>query len=206
MTDEFLKIHRFDRAMAHTTEKEKTMKTFGKLVLIAVFLLMLPLAVSAMDHSKMDMDHKDHGSMSHDDHSKMDMDHKDHGSMDHGDHSKMAGGMMMLGSDEEDGVSAMGHIMAYDAEKVAAMQKMGMSATHHFMIYFKDVKSGKAITEGSVALKVKADDKESDAIRLMLMGDGFGADISIPEGEEAELKVGSKLADGKKRKFEFELK
>jgi hypothetical protein len=190
-------IHHLDWAKAHTTEKEKTMKTFGKLVLIAVFMLTLPLAVSAMDHSKMDMDHKDHGSMNHD-HSKM-----DHSKMDH---SNMAGEMVMLGSVEEDGVNAMGHIMAYDAEKIAAMEKMGMSATHHFMVYFKDVKSGKAVTDGTVALKVKAGDKESEATRLMLMGEGFGADINVPAGEKAELKVGSKLVDGKKRTFEFEMK
>jgi len=82
---------------------------------------------------------------------------------------------------------------------------MGMSATHHFMVFFKD-EHGKPVTEGTVAVKVEANDQESKPIMLMQMGEGFGADITVPQGEEVKLKVGTKLADGKKRQYEFELK
>lgn len=176
------------------------MKIFGKLVLIAVFLLTLPLAVSAMDHSKMDMDHKDHGSMNHGDHGKMDM-----------DHSKMSGGMLMLGNDSEEGVTAMAHVKVYDEAARASMAKMGMTSTHHLMVVFTDEKSGDPIVSGTVAVKVKSGDGEvGDAIMLMPMkmdmGSGFGADVTLPAGDEYEFKLGTKLADGKKRKFEFEYK
>jgi len=137
-----------------------------------------------MDHGKMDMDH-----------GKMDM---DHGGMTHE-------GMMMLGEETEDGVKSMGHIKVYDSKARESMAQMGMSATHHFMVYFTD-ENGKPLTEGMVAVKVEADDQKGKPVKLMPMGDGFGGDISIPEGQEVKLKVGTKLADGKKRQYEFKLK
>jgi len=114
--------------------------------------------------------------------------------------------MMMLGEASEDGVSAMGHVKAYDSKAMESMAKMGMSATHHFMVFFKDQQTGKAVTEGTVAVKVESDDHEGKPVKLMQMGEGFGADIAVPQGHEAKLKIGTKLADGKKRQFEFELK
>jgi len=160
------------------------MKNLRNLMMVLVVLTAMPLAGLAMEHGKMDMDHE-----------KMDM---DHGKMGHV-------GMMMLGEETEDGVVAMGHAKAYDSDAVAKMAKMGMGATHHFMVSFKD-QQGKPITEGTVAVKVEAGGQESKPIMLMQMGEAFGADITVPQGEEVKLKVGSKLADGKKRQFEFELK
>jgi len=113
--------------------------------------------------------------------------------------------MMMLGEETEDGVSAMGHYKVYDSKAMESMAKMGMSATHHFMISFKD-QHGQPITEGTVAVKVKSGDQEGKPVMMMQMGEGFGADITVPKGEEVKLKVGTKLADGKKRQYEFELK
>lgn len=196
---------------------KKVLATTMMLIFTAVFPL-LAVASSgehkmAMDHSKMDMDHGDH------EHGKMDMDHgKDHEGHDHGDmhdmdhgQMQMAGGMVMLGNDDEEGVKAMAHVKVYDESSKASMAKMGMTSTHHFMVVFADDKSGQAITEGMAAVKVKAKDGEAGkAVKLMpmkmTMGTGFGADVTLPGPGEYEFKLGTKLADGKKRQFKFEFK
>jgi hypothetical protein len=188
------------------------MKNLRKIVLTLMLLVALPLAAQAMQHesgaagmdngkmkmddSKMDMDH---GKMKMDD-SKMDMDHgkmdMDHGGM------KMSGDMIMLGNAVQDGVKGMAHLK--DVKQ--AMAKMGMKTTHHFMVMFADVESGKPIDSGVAAVKVKgADGKETEAVKLMGMQGHFGADIELGAPGKYEFEVGTKLADGKKRQFEFEV-
>jgi len=127
----------------------------------------------------------------------------DHGSMDHGNHDGMAmeGDMIMLGNAVEDGVKAMAHLK----DVAAAMAKMGMDATHHIMIMFTDQASGDTIESGIAAVKIeRPDGTESGPIKLMGMQGHFGADIELSEPGKYEFKVGTKLADGKQRQFEFE--
>jgi len=184
---------------------KKLLVTATILIFAAAFPLMA--AASSGEHEghehkmehKMDMDHDGHHEG---------MEHGDHGHMDHG---KMMGDMVMLGNDDEDGVKAMAHLKVYDDAAKASMAKMGMTSTHHFMIVFADDKSGTPVTEGMAAVKVKAKDGEAGkAVKLMPMkmdmGTGFGADITLPGPGEYEIKVGTKLADGKKRQFKFEYK
>jgi hypothetical protein len=180
------------------------MKNLRNFVLTLMLLVALPLAVqamqhesgAAMDHGKMKMDHDkmdmDHGKMKMD-HDKMDM---DHGGM------KMSGDMLMLGNSVQDGVKAMAHLK--DVKQ--AMAKMGMKSTHHFMVLFADVESGKPIESGVAAVKVKSPDgKEAEAVKLMGMQGHFGADIVLPGPGTYHFTVGTKLADGKKRQFEYEI-
>ncbi|TYO98249.1 hypothetical protein EDC39_10744 [Geothermobacter ehrlichii] len=184
------------------------MKNAARILLIAIFTLMLPLVAVAdkeMDHGMM----KDAGH-----HGKMEgMDHDGMKGMDHDGMKgmKMGAGMLMLGTESEDGVEAMAHAKVYDEAARASMEKMGMSATHHFMIMFKDEKTGAPVTGGLVAVKIKPKNGEAGkAIKLMPMkmgmGEGFGGDINLPAPGEYEIKVGSKLADGKKRQFKFEIR
>jgi hypothetical protein len=54
----------------------------------------------------------------------------------------------------------------------------------------------------------EVDGKEEETIKLMEMQGHFGADIVLPDPGHYQLIVGTELADGKKRQFEydFELK
>ncbi len=133
----------------------------------ALFLLTIPLAALAMDHSQME---------------------------------GMDGGMVMLGNQTVDGVKAMAHLK--DIHE--AMAKMGMDKTNHLMVMFMDTKTGQPISEGTAAVKIKdPSGKVSGPIMLMGMPGGFGADITLPEKGAYTFEVGSKLADGQVRKYDF---
>ena len=170
-----------------------------KLILISVLFVFVaaPVSLLAMDHGKMDhdkmegMDHSkmDHGKMEGMDHSKM-----DHSSMNHD-------GMMMLGTQVVEGVKASAQLK----DTSAAMSKMGMAETHHLMVFFVNNDNNNALAKGVVAVKVKGpDDKEAKPVKLMGMGDGFGADLALKEKGSYHFYVGTKLEDGVKRQFYFE--
>jgi len=169
------------------------MKILGKMFITLTVLVALPLTAAAMQHG----DHN--GSM---DHSNME-NHQgamDHGSMGH-DGMAMKGDMIMLGDAEQDGVKAMAHLK----DVKDAMAKMGMKTTHHIMVMFVDQASGKPIDSGNAAVKVKgADGKESEPVKLMGMQGHFGADIELPGPGQYHFTIGTKLADGKKRQFDFD--
>ena len=141
----------------------------------------------------------------HTDAAKGDMAHDDagmHKGMEGHDHSGMAatGNMLDLGEKSEHGVKAMAHLK----DVRAAMGKMGMKTTHHFMIMFNDDKSGKAIEAGTVAVKIVAPDGTTTGpLELMGMQGHFGADVILDQPGEYRFQVGSKLADNKTRQYEF---
>lgn len=108
--------------------------------------------------------------------------------------------MIMLGDKVVEGVKAEAHLN--DVKE--AMAKMGMKETHHLMVLFQEAETGKAVETGTAALKITGPDKvESAAIPLMGMGGHFGADIVLGAPGMYEFKIGTKLADGKTRQFEF---
>ena len=132
-------------------------------------------------------------------------DHKGHdhsGHDDHKDHSGMAamGDMLDLGAKSEKGVKAMAHMK----DVRASMTKMGMKTTHHFMVMFNDAKSGKAVESGKVAVKITGPDGTvTGPVELMGMQGHFGADVILDKKGEYKFQIGSKLADGTSRQFEF---
>ncbi|MBE0500830.1 MAG: hypothetical protein IBX47_05250 [Desulfuromonadales bacterium] len=137
-----------------------------------------------MDHSKMKMD-QDKKRM---DHNKM--------AMEHGK-NEMAG-MMMLASEEADGVKAMFHLNDVKMQ----MAKAGQPFTHHLMVNFVDSKTGKPIVEGKVAVKVKTPAGVEGKAQMMMGMDGhFGIDLVLDQTGTYHFKIASKLADGKKREF-----
>lgn len=112
----------------------------------------------------------------------------------------MKGNYIMLPNSTEGGVTAMAHLK----DIKAAMAKMGMHATNHFMVMFTDQKSGSQISEGLVALKITdPHGKVSGPIYLMPMAGAFGSDITLTDKGSYQLEVGTKLRDGIKRKFHF---
>ncbi len=150
------------------------------------FILSASLGALAMNHEK--MDHGEHGM-------KM-----DHGSMEGHESMEMKGDMVVLGNDIKQDVKAMAHLK----DVRDAMAKMDMKETHHFMVMFMDTTTGESIEQGSAALKiVSPSGKEVGTVKLMGMQGHFGADVALSEKGKYEFTVGTKLADGKKRQFEF---
>jgi len=131
-------------------------------------------------------------------------DHSQHAMPPQGSHDAMQ--MMnpksiMLGEQTIEGVKAMAHLN----EIGAMMAPMGKKENYHFMVMFNDAKTGAAIGQGTVAVKI-VDPKTGqagEAIALMGMDNHFGADIALPEKGEYRFQVGTKLADGSKRQFQF---
>lgn len=154
--------------------------------LALLFSLSLPLASFAASQGHGSMKGMDHGSAK-------------------GGHEQMAGheemkDMTLFGEQTRAGVTAMAHIK----DVGAAMKKAGMDFTHHVAIMFQDAKTGKAVTEGQVAMKVTGPDgKTGEPVKLVGMGGHFGADLALKQKGEYTFEVGTKLADGQKRQFEF---
>jgi len=151
-----------------------------KSLFICLFtLFVLPGAVFAASHEH-DMAGMDHGTMT----KKGDI-HK---------------GMLTVGEQTVDGVKA----IAYLNDVKATMAKMGMKETHHLMIHFYNAKDSKTMETGTVAVKIKGPDgKEGAPIKLIGMDKHFGADVIIVQKGAYGFTVGTQLADGVKRQFEF---
>jgi len=168
------------------------MKRLTIAILALVFATGLPVAATAMKH----MEHGEHGKamaeekMQHGKDMSDDM-HKGHVTDDSDD-------FVEIGKDTQKGVVATVKVKTYDEETKATMAKMGMSATHHVMVFFVDEASGKALG-GMAAIKVKG--QQGKPAMLMQMRDGFGADVTLGSGMST-LEIGTKLDDGKKRQFE----
>ena len=107
-------------------------------------------------------------------------------------------GMMVLGSEEVDGVKAMFHLSDVKAE----MAKAGKPFTHRLMAIFFDLKTGKPIGNGKVAVKVKTPADVEGKPQMLIGKDGyFSVDLILDQAGTYHFKIGSKLADGKKREF-----
>ncbi|MBI2353889.1 MAG: hypothetical protein HYV06_02470 [Deltaproteobacteria bacterium] len=126
----------------------------------------------------------------------------DHGG--HGDHSMMKMGDV---AHEEviDGVKATFKVISMKEHMKAMKMEMPkeMKETHHIMVEFKDVKSGKALTEGDVKVKVQAPDKSEQTKELMGMEGHFGADFVMPAKGKYGVMSKFLLKDGKVRNAKF---
>lgn len=142
----------------------------------AVLALSAPFAVFAMDHDHMDMGHSDH--------SMMDMGNTAH-------------------QEVIDGVKATFKVMAMKEQMKGMEMPKGMKETHHIMVEFKDVKNGKALTEGEVKIKVMGPDKAEQTKDLMGMQGHFGADFDLSKKGTYGVMAKFKLADGKVRNTKF---
>jgi len=101
----------------------------------------------------------------------------DHNAMDHGKD------MMARGSaaHEEifDGVKATFEVLDMREQMKGGKMPAGLKETHHIMVKFTDVKSGKTLTEGEVKVKVMAPDKTEQTKELKGMQGHFGADFNL---------------------------
>ena len=153
-------------------------------------VLILAAATFALSTPLMAMDHEGH----------------DHGSMPmgHGDHSMMEMGNVAH-QEVVDGVKAVFKVLSMKEHMKAMKMEMpkDVKETHHIMVEFKDAKSGKALTEGEVKVKVQGPDKAEQTKDLMGMQGHFGADFDLAKKGKYGVMCKFKLADGKVRQAKF---
>jgi len=158
------------------------MKTLTLVVTLLLALLTAPVMAAQHDHSG-----HNHGGAKASSHQG----HEGHGT---------AGSMIELGTIAVKGVKALAEMK----DVRAAMAKTGMKTTHHFMVMFTDEKIGKEIESGKVAVKITSPDGQvTGPMELMGMQGHFGADVILDKPGEYRFQIGSKLADGEARQFEF---
>ena len=130
------------------------------------------------------------------------MDHGDHGSMDMG-HGAHQGDV----AHEEvvNGVKATFKVMSMKEHMKAMNMEMPkeLKETHHIAVEFKDAKTGKALTEGEVTVKVQNPDKSDQTKDLMGMQGHFGADFDLSKKGKYGVMCKFQLKDGKTRQAKF---
>ena len=150
------------------------MKKFAVL-LAAAFALSAPMTVlAAGGHGEMKMDHGSHnGDVAHE--------------------------------EVVNGVKATFKVLSMKEHLKAMKMEMpkGMKETHHIMVEFKDAKTGKALTEGDVKVKVQGPDKSDQTKDLMGMEGHFGADFDLSKKGKYGVMSKFKLKDGQVRSSKF---
>lgn len=130
-------------------------------------------------------------------------DHGGHG----GGHDKGHGDHQGDVAHEEvvDGVKAIFKVMSMKEHMKAMDMDMpkGMKETHHIAVEFKDAKTGKALTEGEVKIKVQNPDKSDQTKDLMGMQGHFGADLELSKKGKYGVMSKFQLKDGKTRSAKF---
>jgi hypothetical protein len=153
------------------------MKKLAMIITAASLSLSAPMASLAMDHSGMKMEHGEHM--------------MDKGSLAH--------------EEVVDGVKATFKVISMKEHMKAMKMELPkeLKETHHIMVEFKDAKSGKALTEGDVKVKLQAPDKSEQTKDLMGMEGHFGADYDLSRKGKYGVMAKFKLADGKVRSAKF---
>ena len=144
-------------------------------LIAALFALAAPVAsFAAMDHGSMKMEHGGHqGDVAHE--------------------------------EVVDGVKATFKVTSMK-EHMKAMKMempMEMKETHHIAVEFKDAKTGKALTDGDVKIKVQNPDKSDQTKDLMGMEGHFGADFDMSKKGKYGVMCKFQLKDGKTRSAKF---
>jgi hypothetical protein len=130
------------------------------------------------------------------------MDHSDHGSMDmgHGVHQGDVAHQEVV-----DGVKATFKVMSMQEHMKAMKMELPkeMKETHHLAVEFQDAKTGKALTEGEVKVKVQGPDKVEQTKDLIGMQGHFGADFDLSKKGKYGVMCKFQLKDGKMRNAKF---
>jgi hypothetical protein len=131
----------------------------------------------------------------------------DHGGHEGGAHDMGHGGLQGAVAHEEvvDGVKATFKIMSMKKHMKAMDMEIPkeMKETHHIAVEFKDAKSGKALIEGEVKVKVQNPDKSDQSKDLMGMQGHFGADFDLSKKGKYGVMCKFMLKDGKTRSTKF---
>lgn len=123
------------------------------------------------------------------------------------DHGGRGAGHKATSAHEEvvDGVKTTFNIQTMaDAMKEMGMEMpKGVKETHHISVSFKDARSDKTLTEGTVTLKVQNPDKSFQTKELMGMHGHFGADFVFSKHGKYGVMCKFLLKDGKIRQAKF---
>jgi sorbitol-specific phosphotransferase system component IIA len=124
--------------------------------------------------------------------------------MDHSSHA-MEHKTTVAHEEVVDGVKATFNVQTMaDAMKAMGMEMpKGVKETHHISVSFKDVKSGKALTEGAVSVKVQNPDKSAQVKEFTGMQGHFGADFELSKNGKYGVMCRFQLKDGKIRQAKF---
>ncbi|MDD2582555.1 MAG: hypothetical protein PHR66_11235 [Desulfuromonadaceae bacterium] len=124
--------------------------------------------------------------------------------MEHSGHA-MEHKMTVAHEEVIDGVKATFKVQTMaDAMKAMDMEMpKGVKETHHISVSFKDVRSGKALTEGAVTVKVQNPDKSAQTKELMGMHGHFGADFELSQKGKYGVMCKFQLKDGRTRQAKF---
>jgi hypothetical protein len=126
----------------------------------------------------------------------------DHGSMkmDHGAHQGDVAHEEVV-----DGVKATFKVMSMKDHMKAMNMELPkeLKETHHIAVEFTDAKTGKALTEGEVKVKVQNPDKSEQAKDLMGMQGHFGSDFDLSKKGKYGVMCKFQLKDGKVRQSKF---
>ncbi|WP_321392680.1 hypothetical protein [uncultured Desulfuromusa sp.] len=99
----------------------------------------------------------------------------------------------MLQDNVVNGVKASAHLM----DMQDGMGRM-------IMIMFTDEESGALISEGQCAIKVESPDQTLGSAQMMAMNENmFSSGVKLEQKGTYKFTVGTKLADGQKRSFNF---
>jgi hypothetical protein len=152
------------------------MKKAAAIIAAATIAFSLPLAASAAEHGSMHME-TGHG------------------------------GMVSMGkpihTDTVDGVKATFRLIDMREQMKGMEMPAGMKDTHHLMVVFTDVKTGKPLSEGEAKVKIAGPDKSEQVKTMMGMEGGFGADVDFSKKGKYGIMTKFKLADGKVRTVKF---
>jgi hypothetical protein len=104
-----------------------------------------------------------------------------------------------------DGVKATFNVQTMaDAMKTMGMEMpKGVKETHHISVTFKNPKSGAALTDGAVTVKVLNPDQSAQSKELMGMHGHFGADFDFSKSGKYGVMCKFQLKDGKTRQTKF---
>lgn len=131
----------------------------------------------------------------------------EHGGHGGDTHDKGHGGHQGAVAHEEvvDGVKATFRVMSMKEHMKAMKMEMpkGLKETHHLAVEFKDVKSGKAFTEGEAKVKVQNVDKSEQIKDMQSMQGHFGADVDMSKKGKYGIMCKFQLKDGKVRSAKF---
>jgi len=129
------------------------------------------------------------------------------------DHGSMQGMDMSHGGHQGDvaheevvaGVKATFKVMGMKEHMKGIKMELpkGMKETHHIAVSFLDVKTGKALTEGDVVLKVQNPDKSVQAKDLVGMQGHFGADFDLSKKGKYGVMSRFQLKGGKVHSSKF---
>lgn len=143
-------------------------------MIAAMFALSAPMAASAMEHGP--------GA---------------------GKHDHAAGNIAH--EEVTEGVKATFKVMSMKEHLRSSGIKMpkGMKETHHVAVEFKDVRSGKPLTQGEVKVKLQGPDKGEQTRDMAGMQGHFGADFDLSKKGKYGIMFKFKLNDGKVRQVKF---